>query len=97
MHGKRTAVVPVSLLAVALGALSISLLLPPAFWLSVLGAIVLAGVLTANSARTKTWSYWPWTQDRGSVLTQREKVAALAAVILMGTPLLVAIGRGVFL
>jgi hypothetical protein len=82
---------------VTVGALSISLLAPPAFWLSMLGAVTLVGVITTNSARTEAWSYWPWTQDRSSVLTQKEKVAALGAIILMGIPLLVAIGRGVFL
>ena len=74
-------------------ALFITLTFPPAFWVSFLGAALLAVVLMFNSNRTGEWIAVPLRDSNNVKLTRGEATAGLTAAVLMATPLLVAIGR----
>ena len=80
-------------LSACLIALCITLAFPPAFWVSFLGAALLAVVLTLNSHRTGEWIYAPLRDSNNVKLTAGETTAGVTAAALMATPLLVAIGR----
>jgi hypothetical protein len=80
-------------LSACLIALFITLAFPPAFWVSFLGAALLAVVLTLNSNRTGEWIAVPLRDSNNAKLTRGEATAGLTAAVLMATPLLVAIGR----
>jgi hypothetical protein len=73
--------------------LFITLAFPPAFWVSFLGAGLLAVVITFNSNRTGEWIVVPLRDSNNVKLTRGEATAGLTAAVLMATPLLVAIGR----
>ena len=80
-------------LGACLIALFMTLAFPPAFWVSFLGAALLAVVLTLNSNRTGEWIAVPLRDNNNAKLTRGEATAGLTAAALMATPLLVAIGR----
>jgi len=67
-----------------LAALALALAFPPGLWLCVVGGVLLACALTANSARTGQWYSW---QNEGS-LSQFEGTLASAGIALATVPLL---------
>jgi hypothetical protein len=80
-------------LSACLIAMFITLAFPPAFWVSFVGAALLAVVLMLNSNRTGEWVVAPLRDSNNVKLTRGEATAGLTAAVLMATPLLVAIGR----
>jgi hypothetical protein len=80
-------------IAAGLIALAAAVAFPPAFWVSILGAILLAVAVTLNSNRTGEWSYLPWRATTRTDMTCGETTLGLTAATLVAVPLLVAIVR----
>jgi hypothetical protein len=73
-------------------ALAISLVIPPAFWLCVIGGVMLVITVVAQSARTGEWMFLPWRENDIS-LSSAEATWGLVGGALAAVPLLVAVVR----
>ena len=76
------------LLALSL-AIAVALALPPALWLAIIGGVLVAICLIANSARTGQWMSW---ENEGS-LNLFEGCAGATGLIFVLIPILTMIGR----
>jgi hypothetical protein len=69
--------------------LALVVAMPPAFWLCVVGGVMVVGVLITNSSRTGQWMSW---QNEGSLSLAEVRLAAVGVVLLV-VPLAAALVR----
>jgi hypothetical protein len=72
-----------------IGAGAVTMLFPPAFWLSGLGLILFNVVLTLRSIRTGNWSTLPWRPKDNGNFTRFEATALVSASVITAIPLVV--------
>jgi hypothetical protein len=78
--------------AAAVVSLTLSLTLPPGFWVCGIGLVILAASILTQGRRTGQDSWLPW-RDNNLSLTLGEARWMLVAVVMIAVPLIVALLR----